>query len=173
MLCQNCGKNEATTHVKRIVNGDTTETHLCAECAQHLGYGDIFSGFGLNLDDFFGGFLGDTMQKLAAPAEQKCPKCGNTFSDIAGSGRMGCSECYRTFYDKLLPSIQRIHGRIQHSGKQVSAPKTVSRKDDKDELSEKIEELKSQLAQAVESQEFEQAAVLRDEIKKLSENQSK
>ena len=46
MLCQNCGKNEATTHVKRVVNGDTTEMHLCQNCAEHLGYGDLFSGFG-------------------------------------------------------------------------------------------------------------------------------
>ena len=173
MLCQNCGKNEATTHVKRIVNGDTTETHLCAECAQHLGYGDIFSGFGLNLDDFFGGFLGDTMQKLAAPAEQKCPKCGSTFGDIVSSGRLGCSECYRTFYDKLLPSIQRIHGRIKHSGKQVSAPKETPEKNVEDELSKKLEKLRKELSEAVENQEFEQAAVLRDEIKKLSEEQSK
>ena len=115
MLCQNCGKYEATTHIKRVVNGDTTEMHLCADCAQHLGYGDMFSGFGLNLDDFFGGFLEDTVQKIAAPTRQRCPKCGNTFGDIVHSGKVGCSECYRTFYDKLLPSLQRIHGRIRHS----------------------------------------------------------
>lgn len=167
MLCQNCGKNEATTHVKRVVNGDTTETHLCAECAQHLGYGDIFSGFGLNLDDFFGGFLGDTMQKLAAPNEQKCPKCGSTFSDIVNSGRLGCSDCYRTFYDKLLPSIQRIHGRINHTGKQAPTVKETSKKDDESSEINRIDDLKAQLAKAVENQEFEQAAVLRDEIKKL------
>ena len=167
MLCQNCGKNEATTHVKRVVNGDTTETHLCAECAQHLGYGDIFSGFGLNLDDFFGGFLGDTMQKLAAPAEQRCPKCGSSFGDIVKSGRLGCSDCYRTFYDKLLPSIQRIHGRIKHSGKQAPAPKEQAEVAPQETAEDKITELKAQLQKAVENQEFEQAAVLRDEIKKL------
>lgn len=170
MLCQNCGKNEATTHVKRVVNGDTTETHLCAECAQHLGYGDIFSGFGLNLDDFFGGFLGDTVQKLTSPTEQRCPKCGNTFSDIVSSGRMGCSDCYRTFYDKLLPSIQRIHGRIKHNGKQAPAVREESKKSDEDKLAEKIDDLKLKLKEAVDNQEFEQAAVYRDEIKKLESN---
>ncbi len=170
MLCQNCGKNEATTHVKRIVNGDTTETHLCSECAQHLGYGDIFSGFGLNLDDFFGGFLGDTVQKTALPAEQKCPECGSSFNDIVSSGRLGCGECYRTFYDKLLPSIQRIHGRIQHSGKRIPTAEETSKKVDEYTLENRIEDLKSQLSRAVENQEFERAAVLRDEIKKLSES---
>lgn len=172
MLCQNCGKNEATTHVKRIVNGDTTETHLCAQCAQHLGYGDIFSGFGLNLDDFFGGFLGDTVQKLASPAEQKCPKCGSTFGDIVKSGRLGCSDCYRTFYDRLLPSIQRIHGRIKHNGKQIASPVEAHEEPKEEKEENRLEKLKAQLTEAVEKQEFEQAAVIRDEIKKLEAEQN-
>ena len=173
MLCQNCGKNEATTHVKRVINGDTNEIHLCAECAQHLGYGDIFSGFGLNLDDFFGGFLGDTMQKLSAPVEQRCPKCGNTFRDIANSGRMGCSDCYRTFYDKLLPSIQRIHGRIHHNGKQTDTSVDTSKNNDKSASEKELKALKEELSKAVENQEFEQAAVLRDKIKELENKESK
>ena len=49
MLCQNCGKNEATTHIKQVINGDTAERHLCSECAEHLGYGDAFSGFGFDV----------------------------------------------------------------------------------------------------------------------------
>lgn len=166
MLCQNCGKYEATTHIKRVVNGDTTEMHLCSDCAQHLGYGDMFSGFGLNLDDFFGGFLEDTVQKLAAPVEEKCPKCGNSFSDIVRSGKVGCSECYRMFYDKLLPSIQRIHGRIRHSGKQIEA-KAESKKIEEVKPNNELETLKAQLKEAVEKQEFELAAVLRDKIKEL------
>ncbi|MBQ8228832.1 MAG: UvrB/UvrC motif-containing protein [Clostridia bacterium] len=166
MLCQNCGKNEATTHIRRVVNGDTTQMHLCADCAQHLGYGDMFSGFGLNLDDFFGGFLGDTVQKLASPVETRCQKCGNTFGDIVRSGKVGCSECYKTFYDKLLPSIQRIHGRIKHNGKQVSAVEsTVIHA--KEIQENPIEQLKKELADAIEKQEFEQAAVIRDKIKEL------
>lgn len=48
MLCQNCGKNEATTHIKRIVNGEPSELHLCTACAEHLGYADVFSGIGFN-----------------------------------------------------------------------------------------------------------------------------
>lgn len=169
MLCQNCGKNEATTHIKRVVNGDTTETHLCAQCAEHLGYGDMFSGFGLDFDDFFGGFLGDSVQKSALPYEQRCPKCGCTFGDIVNSGKIGCSDCYRTFYDKLLPSIQRIHGRIKHSGKRVEASNIIETKP----TVNKLDELKAKLEEAVKNQEFEQAAVIRDEIRELENNQSK
>ncbi len=166
MLCQNCGKNEATTHIRRVVNGDTTQMHLCSECAQHLGYGDMFSGFGLNLDDFFGGFLGDTVQKLASPGETRCKKCGNTFGDIVRSGKVGCSECYNTFYDKLLPSIQRIHGRIKHSGKHAPAAEVTA--EPVEQIKENpLEKLREDLAAAIENQEFEQAAVIRDKIREL------
>ena len=56
MLCQNCGKHEATTHIKSVVNGEYTQLHLCSTCAGKLGYGDVFSGFGFDLGDFFGNF---------------------------------------------------------------------------------------------------------------------
>ena len=79
---------------------------------------------------------------------------------------MGCSECYNVFYDKLLPSIQRIHGRIKHNGKQAPAVEAVAQPV-KEEQEDPIEKLKKDLAQAIEKQEFEQAAVIRDKIKEL------
>lgn len=161
MLCQNCGKNEATTHIKRVVNGDTTETHLCSGCAEHLGYGDMFSGFGFNLDGFFSGILGENMPLLAET--EKCPKCGSTFSDIVKSGKIGCADCYRKFYDKLLPSLQRIHGKIKHTGKQAML--TVN--EDKTPKINPVAKLKEDLQKAIEEQNFEQAAVLRDRIKEM------
>ena len=166
MLCQNCGKNEATTHLKQIINGDMAESHLCSDCAAHLGYSDMFSGFGLNLSGLFGGLLGDMMPSLGAGNAPRCPKCGTAFSDIVRDGKVGCSECYRTFYDKLLPSIQRIHGKIKHSGKtSQSAPA----EEKVQTTAEKIEKLKEAMNNAVAAQEFEQAAKIRDEIKALEE----
>ena len=166
MLCQNCKKNEATTHLKQIINGDMAESHLCSDCASHLGYSDMFSGFGLNLSELFGSLLGDTMPSLGAGAAPRCPKCGTAFSDIVREGKVGCAECYRTFYDKLLPSIQRIHGKIKHSGKtSQGAPAEVK----VETTAEKIEKLKAEMNKAVAAQEFEQAAKIRDEIKALEE----
>ena len=164
MLCQNCGKNEATTHIKRVVNGDTTETHLCAGCAEHLGYGDMFSGFGFNLDDFFGGFLSEDIPMISAEHEEKCPKCGCTFTDIVKSGKIGCADCYRKFYDKLLPSLQRIHGKIKHTGKQAMVPHVKTSAELK---INPVAKLKEDLQKAIETQNFEQAAVLRDRIKEM------
>jgi len=164
MLCQNCGKNEATTHIKQIINGDMAESHLCSDCASHLGYKDVFSGFGLNLSEFFGGLLGDMTPSIPGGKTLRCAKCGSSFNDIAREGKVGCAECYRTFFDKLLPSIQRIHGKIKHSGKSsTGAPESVK----VESTEEKIEKLKAAMNEAVQKQEFEEAAKIRDEIKAL------
>lgn len=165
MLCQNCKRNEATTHIKRIINGDMAETHLCANCASQMGYDDVFSGFGINLSDFFGGFLSDTSPSVTAlTTVKRCSKCGSSFHDIVKEGRIGCSECYNTFYDNLLPLLQRIHGRIQHNGKTSSKSGQIQQEES---LEKKIEQLKNEMSEAVSRQDFEQAAKLRDEIKAL------
>ena len=166
MLCQNCRKNEATTHLKQIINGDMAESHLCSDCAAHLGYSDMFSGFGLNLSGLFSSLLGDMMPSIPASSAPRCPKCGMAFSDIAKEGKVGCAECYRTFYDKLLPSIQRIHGKIKHSGKTSQGAPVGVKAETKEE---KIAKLRAMMNDAVAKQEFETAANIRDEIKALEE----
>lgn len=170
MLCQNCGKNEASTHIKQIINGDMAESHLCSDCASHLGYSDVFSGFGLNLSGLFGGLLGDMMPSISAGKSPRCPKCGTSFEEIVRSGKVGCADCYRTFYDKLLPSIQRIHGKIKHSGKVTNSAPVESKEETTEE---KIEKLKIAMNEAVAKQEFETAAKIRDEIKALEGGESK
>ncbi len=161
MLCQNCGKNEATTHLKRIINGETAETHLCSHCASSLGYDSVFSGFGLNLGNLFSGFFGDMTVSRLSSRVLRCEKCGCTFDDIAKSGKIGCADCYKTFFDKLQPTLQRIHGKTQHQGK---FPMGVG-EDVKN--AHRITELKTQLNKAIDEQNFEKAAQLRDEIKAL------
>lgn len=159
MVCQNCERSEATTHIKRVVNGDTAETHLCTDCAAHLGYGDFFSGFGLNLGELFGGILENGLPETKSAKIIRCSKCGCSFEDIVRDGKLGCAQCYTTFYDKLLPSLQRIHGRIEHNGKfsRIAGESTKKKS--------RLEQLREDLNTAIEEQNFEQAAKFRDEIK--------
>ena len=165
MLCQNCGKYEATTHVKRIVNGETAEAHLCSECANALGYTDVFGGFTNTFSDLLGSFFGEPSTVGALSSKMlRCEKCGSTFNDIVRSGKIGCADCYKTFYDKLLPSLQRLHGKTRHEGK---TPKAV--KIEVDTKESKIGTLQQELNDAVTVQDFEKAAKLRDEINKLKE----
>ena len=171
MLCQNCGKAQATTHIKRVVNGDTTEHHLCSQCAGELGYTDMFSGFApLSLSDFFGDLLGDINRKSIGTKVVRCPKCGNSFNDIVRDSRLGCAECYRVFYEKLQPSLERIHGRAVHNGKKIEVNRVESKQPTKEE---QIEALKVKMQKAIEEQEFEQAAKLRDEIREIEGSDGK
>lgn len=170
MLCQNCKKNEATTHIKRVVNGEATENHLCHSCAQTLGFDDFFDDFSLNMPSIFSSFFGDSMFALGESKLDRCEKCGCCFDDIIKSGKVGCADCYSKFYQKLLPSIQRIHGKAKHAGKIPLRHETVNTESQavkEKTTEEKIEELDSQMQKAISEQNFEQAAVLRDEIKKL------
>lgn len=158
MLCQNCKKNEANMHMKRIINGRAEEVHLCSDCARSLGYSGSFADFG----GVFGEMLGDVFGRgdTSLPAV-KCPFCGKSFDEIVEDGKVGCAECYEAFYDKLLPSLKRIHGSTRHVGKAPNAAKLG-----KEEL---LETLKIQLAKAIEQQDFEKAATLRDKLIALTE----
>lgn len=160
MLCQNCGKYEATTHIKRIVNGEAAEAHLCSDCARMLGYTGAFPDFGFNFSEMLGSFFSEDAAGALGSGVLRCEKCGSAFGDIVRSGKLGCSSCYRTFYDKLLPSFERIHGRTRHVGKVANEAPELQK-------SGKLAELREELKRAVDGQDYEQAAKLRDEIKKL------
>ena len=53
MKCERCGKNEATFYFKGNINGKITEQHLCADCAVKLGYTERLRPRSLFDDDFF------------------------------------------------------------------------------------------------------------------------
>ena len=167
MLCQNCGKYEATTHVKRIINGESAEAHLCSDCAKALGYNDVFGGFGNTFGDLLGSFFGEPQVGAISSRTLRCEKCGNTFNDIVNSGKIGCADCYTTFYDKLLPSLQRIHGKTRHEGKNP----TIIKAEATNIKINPVEDLENELKQAIEEQNFEKAAQLRDKINELKEGQ--
>ena len=162
MLCQNCAKNEATTHIKRISGGESSELHLCFSCAEHLGYADVFSGFGFNISNMLINFFPEFSRSLPPTEEtERCPTCGTSFEEIIRSGMMGCADCYNTFYDKLKPSLSRIHGRASHTGKLSASFDGTA------ELETQIAKLKKEMQQAVQVQNFELAAKLRDRISEL------
>lgn len=169
MLCQQCGQRTATTHIKTVVNGQLTEAHLCPECAKKQGYGHLLGDWG-----GFGSLLGGLLGEPAATEEKRCPGCGASFRQISKSGQAGCAECYSTFRAQLIPVIQRIHGTVQHKGKSPRGS-ALRVTDQNRQLAavpqpSKLEEKRRLLQKAIETQDFEQAAVLRDQIKELEQN---
>lgn len=159
MLCDICGKKEATVHLTEIINEQVTKLHLCEGCAkkkgaemeEHFGLANLLAG----LAD-----LGDPLETVKEKKLQ-CPSCGLTYNDFKKLGRLGCGQCYETFKVYLVPLFKRIHGSDAHVGK-------MPRRKGKAAKARKvnIDELKRRLKKAVELEEFEEAARLRDEIKR-------
>ena len=164
MICQNYEKNNATTYVKTIVGGVLSEYALCPECAKQLGYSNFLSDF-----EFHFGNLISQNRDSAKSKDPECPFCGTTFDEIAKSGMVGCANCYQVFYDRLLPSIQRIHGSTRHQGKRPGSAALVLRPHaDTSSPQELVAQKQRALEKAIKEQDFEYAAILRDEIKALT-----
>lgn len=160
MLCEKCGKNKATTHIHRVVNGVAWDMNLCSCCAHKSGYGDLGK---LDFTNMLGFLLNEDLNaRPRVDRQERCNCCNSAFSDIAQSGMVGCSNCYKVFYNQLLPSIQRIHGKVRHEGKRPRNFR-VKVKDKKST----IEELRKQLEAAVSREDYETAAKLRDKIREI------
>ena len=167
MLCQHCKQNEATTHIRRVVNGAAEEFHLCAACAKEAGIAQFAAPeFGFQLSDLFSGFLGSSLRGQSLPSPVRCELCGSSLNEIIQSSRVGCARCYETFSEQLQPTLQRIHGALRHTGKSPEADPAI---DARRQREQRVELLRSQIASAVQSEDYEQAAALRDEIRKLEE----
>lgn len=161
MLCQNCKRNDAGVHLKRIINGEAAEIHLCSACASSFGVSDMLTGFS-PFGDILGNILVSTATGRMSNKILRCETCGLTFEDIAKTGSTGCPDCYRTFSVKLRPAIIKLHGRAVHKGKVPSSGKEET------VILNRIDDLRRQLDEAVAQQNYELAAVLRDEIRALS-----
>ncbi len=159
MLCEKCGKNNATTHIRSVVNGVVKELNLCSHCAALEGHTGIIHN---SLAGMLASMFGDVTERQLTAQSVKCPVCGADFRTIAESGKMGCAECYKTFEKELLPYLKRVHGSTRHAGKVPnSAPLAVVPR------AESVESLRLELNRLVSEEKYEEAAVIRDKIKKM------
>ncbi|MFH1776527.1 MAG: UvrB/UvrC motif-containing protein [Candidatus Omnitrophota bacterium] len=167
MVCDICGKKQASVHLTEIINDQMTELHLCEECAREKGVAGLGQPFALQ--DLLSGLV-----DLAVPAGKpgrkqviKCPNCKLTYEDFKRIGRFGCSECYTTFKQSLEPLFKRIHGASQHAGKSPtkSGPEFKVRKE--------LQDMQIRLQKAIQTEAFEEAAKIRDKIKEMEKKENK
>lgn len=170
MLCERCGDNEASVHLTRIINGSKEEIHLCEECARNssqlnmddsnLSFQSLLSGI-LN-NNFTGAnssvFENNTSDKLV------CDNCGLSYQEFTKNGLFGCENCFEVFENKLDALFKRIHGNIRHTGKMPLLFKQ------KFEVESEISKLQNKMQTAVDEEDFEKAAEIRDKIHAIKEN---
>jgi len=163
MKCDLCEK-KATVHLTEIVDEQITEMHLCEDCAreksvqmeQQFGLADLLAG----LSDF-----GKTVKEVEK-VKLKCPNCSMTYDDFRKFGRLGCSQCYEAFKAHLSTLLKKIHGSNQHVGKTPAKMPSFKKKKIED-----LQEMKKQLVAAIQMEDFEKAARLRDNIRELESDQ--
>lgn len=161
--CESCGKPGAVVHLTQVVDNQTRTIHLCEECAAAKGIYTKVQTSNLHLADFLAKMGGDE-PPASGPSQEDvtCPFCGLTTSDFKEVGRLGCPQCYPTFETYLRGLLRRIHGGTHHVGKVYLPPDpTVS------EREKQLETLRRKLARAIDTEDFERAAELRDQIRIL------
>ncbi len=165
-LCEECGVNEACYTISVMMGGQITQRHLCADCMAKMNM-NLAAGNVKHLLSAIMSAITGAGEEAAAPAidpadDVVCERCNTTLSQFTKSGKLGCPHCYTAFREQLTPMLQQIHGRVQHAG----------RKPIDDEFAQRrraaYDRLSRQLEQAVAVEDFETAAILRDQLQRLN-----
>lgn len=174
MLCQKCYKKTASVFISSIINGKETRIYLCDECAKdysllNFNFQDLFS-----IKDVIDKFKEDediskeekkeNLLMIDNNSEEKsitCPNCYSTYDEYRQTGKLGCSRCYEIFKKQLKPILKNIYGYEEYIGK------TPKKDDNHIYISKEIRILKEDLNRAIEREEYEKAADIRDKIKNL------
>jgi protein arginine kinase activator len=160
MKCQRCPK-QATLHITEVLGDDRfEEVHLCEDCAKKYLYEP--AGAGKKAAGKGSGEM-PALDAADAPAEGVCPACGMPFVEFRNHGRLGCPHDYDAFKEELLPLLESVHGDVKHAGK---APRRGPRA--KAAVAE-LEQLRRRLQKLVTDEKYEEAARVRDQIKRLED----
>lgn len=161
MKCEVCGKTDAVVQYTEIKADETSSVHLCQSCAAERGIdaSPIPPNFALsNLV----AQIGQEPSTEGVELEGSCPFCGLTLGDFRDNGRFGCPHCYEAFESGVRSLLRRIHGSTQHTGK-VYLPTDPTRS----ERQRRASDLRKKLERAVQTENFERAARIRDELRAL------
>lgn len=167
MLCDICNENDATFHIKEIINSKHLELHLCESCAKDKGFGKELNVLPILLNELADNLLNENPQKKKTPQFlMKCENCGMSYAKFRELGQLGCGECYLYFSKQLKLLLRKIHGSIKHNGKK---PENINEEKILEPLifpvrKVNIEELRTKLQNAVKKEEYEEAVKLRDLI---------
>ncbi len=155
MICENCGERDAVVHLTQIEDAQVTTVHLCERCAAERGVEPPPAG-----KTPLGSFLAAIGDSEAPPdgALERCPGCGATFANFRETGRLGCAECWTAFEAPLRELVRRLHGSTVHVGERYVSRGTIA-------TPSAEEDLRERLRLAVETENFELAAELRDRLR--------
>jgi len=163
MKCEKCKKNEASIHLTQVMNGHVKKLNLCQECAMKNGIDlnapisitDILMGLGVE------GKKIDEEDATLPEFDLSCSRCSMTRAEFKKRARLGCPECYNAFFGELSALTKAMHHSSQHVGKIPARQGSEAR------VVAKVAILQKEIESAIAKENYEQAAVLRDQINAL------
>lgn len=158
--CRRCTK-PAVLHITEIRNGEAQALHLCEGCAKDY-LSNVAPGTPPDESAAESGFAAGAGQEESDERDAvSCPHCGITFKQFRSQGRLGCPHDYVVFREELLPLLESIHSETQHVGKVPRHAPGIS------QTQFELIRLRGDLKSAVQNEQYETAAKLRDQIQQL------
>lgn len=163
MKCQKCDKF-ATFHITELTGGKPVELHLCEDHAreylsesadQNEATATLAASLAQNIA------LNQAVENLQEIDQQLCPVCGISFFEFRSKGRLGCPFDYTCFNEQLGVLIENIHGERHHVGK---TPRSTQNAPDR---RTQLIKLRRELDEAVTIEDYENAKILRDQIREI------
>ena len=165
MLCEKCKKNEAKINLVKVVNGEKQQIWLCEECAKNISsipfLKPIGEGEGFPFQDVINGLISSVEEMQKKEEKLVCNYCGMTVEEFKKKGKPGCSDCYRVFRNLINDKIKDSQAGVKHVGRipELGGKELLQRN--------KLKNLKQQLKVLIQDEEYEKAAIVRDEIREI------
>jgi len=163
MKCEICGLKDAVIHIRQIQKDLVHELHICEECAQEKGL-IREEDSELPIANLLSGLLEGKDVTGAADVKDVCPKCGLKVSEFRKQGKLGCPECFQAFEKDVRAIVSQMAARPRHTGK---LPRTLVVEN---AASSENDGLREELREAVEQEDYELAARLRDRLREMESN---
>ena len=159
-ICDHCGAADAVVHLTQIVSNEMNTSHLCEKCAAIKGVEGVDESANFPLTGFLAQLADGPRSEGPTEPQGPCSFCGLTFENFREAGRLGCPHCYTTYESYLRGLLRRVHGSTQHVGKVYLPPDPAA-----SDLEKQVEVLRHKLQRAVDAEDFERAAGIRDKIR--------
>lgn len=175
MKCDVCKEQQATIEFTAVAGDEKKTLHLCAQCSKQGSLENDAQTEGSTSSE------GSQNKKLNAAVGQlpgadshkgPCSGCGMTYEEFRKIGRLGCSKCYEAFEPALRRLLKRIHGSKTHVGRGPRASQAAPKAEVVEQKPQDLEQLQQELQAAVDAEEYERAAGLRDRVARLQRDES-
>jgi len=171
MICERCRMRLATLKYTEVINGQAMTRNICETCLKEI-QGDATVGFEMagEAPGPKGIFAEAAVEPKPAQAgvsvvpDKTCEFCGTKLSEVLRTGVVGSAACYEAFRTELEPVLREHQVAVMHRGK---SPHVT---DEREHMRRDLQSKRGMMRSALRSENYEEAARLRDAIRGIEES---